>query len=209
MSTRTILLQITVDEKQLAGAETNYANDFEAQLRSALSKLSESGIQLKELDIDPLQAFCDKESMFRLTEFHNLTEGQAHLVADDVSSVIKDSIDQCTDLYDLMDYNIANYLESVEPRDLIERAFKSYEVILEDADGNYSFGEQGSDLAACIRDAEAHYESGNYVHVNIDGCYYTTDSNGNISNEENIPLWYDGEWEDENKIIETLAKILK
>jgi len=199
MAIKTILVKFTVDTDQLDKVESDYKGDYQNQLRSALGWAAESGISIEELYADPLKEFCDQEAVFRLQEFHGFSEGQAKRYAAEISKVINDVINDCEPLYDAIDREIDDYLEDLTMDDIIQRAFDCFEVILETPDGDYEFGLQGKDLLGCVAAAEAHHASGVYAHVYVDGCFDDGCS-------ENIPLWSDGEWEDENNIKTAIVK---
>lgn len=75
---------------------------------------------------------------------------------------------------------------------LLPNAFIDFEVILEDKNGDYSFGVQSDNISHCLIDAVERFKSGEYAHVYVDGCR---------ENDENVPIWSDGDWDDPQTLV--------
>lgn len=80
--------------------------------------------------------------------------------------------------------------------DVMNDYFDCYETIVETDECDYYYPAQG-DFSECFSTALTMYGSAHIINVSLDGCK---------EGEENIPLWSNGEWEDENDIYEAINK---
>lgn len=86
--------------------------------------------------------------------------------------------------------------EGPDKFEIMNDYFDSYETIVETDEGNYYFPAQG-DLGHCYATALTLHGNAGIINVSLDGCK---------EGQENIPLWSNGEWEDENSIYEAIRK---
>jgi len=61
--------------------------------------------------IDYLQEFCKEEAPFRLREYFGLSDEKIEEFSGEVEEIIRDTIDNCEELYDSMDDRIGEFLD--------------------------------------------------------------------------------------------------
>ena len=91
--------------------------DLRTDAEKVLDKIA-AGKKLNKDDIgfvrevleDPLQEFCKRESKFRLCSFFNRGEEADEVLVDEVTDIIRDTIDSSANLYREVDSNIQDFL---------------------------------------------------------------------------------------------------